>query len=107
GGYTGDGGTYEPAGVVHRGEYVMSKKATQRIGVANLEAMHNLALKGFADGGFVGTTPAVRRVHVPANNQAPMPQIAINAPITVNGSAGAPEQHEDRSMRMPRAVDAS
>jgi tape measure domain-containing protein len=28
GGYTGDGGRYEPAGIVHRGEYVLSQQAT-------------------------------------------------------------------------------
>lgn len=53
GGYTGDGGTHEPAGIVHGGEYVFSRKAVQNAGVANLEAMHN-RLKGYANGGFVG-----------------------------------------------------
>jgi phage-related minor tail protein len=33
GGYTGSGGKYEPAGVVHRGEFVFTKEATSRIGV--------------------------------------------------------------------------
>ena len=28
GGYTGDGGKYEPAGIVHRGEYVINKEKT-------------------------------------------------------------------------------
>lgn len=41
GGYTGDGGRYEPAGVVHRGEYVFSAPAVDRIGVSALEAMHD------------------------------------------------------------------
>lgn len=54
GGYTGAGGRYEPAGVVHRGEYVMSAPAVNRIGVQNLEAMHGRALKGYASGGYVG-----------------------------------------------------
>jgi tape measure domain-containing protein len=30
GGYTGDGGKYEPAGVVHRGEFVITKEKTKR-----------------------------------------------------------------------------
>jgi hypothetical protein len=30
GGYTGDGGKYEPAGVVHRGEFVIDKEKTKR-----------------------------------------------------------------------------
>lgn len=53
GGYTGDGGKYEPKGVVHGGEFVFNKEATRRIGVANLAAMHDAA-KGYATGGPVG-----------------------------------------------------
>lgn len=39
GGYTGPGGKYDMAGVVHRGEFVMPQTAVNRIGVQNLEAM--------------------------------------------------------------------
>jgi len=53
GGYTGPGGKHQPAGIVHRGEYVFSKSATQRAGVSNLEALHR-SLKGYANGGLVG-----------------------------------------------------
>lgn len=53
GGYTGQGGKYEPAGVVHRGEYVFSQEAVQRIGAGRLEALHQ-GLKGFSMGGLVG-----------------------------------------------------
>lgn len=53
GGYTGDGGKYEPKGVVHGGEYVMSKEATKNIGVGNLEALHKIGKRGYATGGFV------------------------------------------------------
>lgn len=49
GGFTGPGGKNQPAGIVHRGEYVFSKDATNRIGVGNLNRMH-----GYASGGFVG-----------------------------------------------------
>lgn len=41
GGYTGDGGKYEVAGVVHKGEYVFSQEDVNRLGLSNLEAMHN------------------------------------------------------------------
>ena len=40
GGYTGNGGKYEPAGIVHKGEYVFSQEDVQRIGLNNLEMMH-------------------------------------------------------------------
>lgn len=41
GGYTGMGGRLEPAGIVHKGEYVFSAPAVQRIGVGKLEEMHS------------------------------------------------------------------
>lgn len=50
GGYTGSGGKYEPAGVVHRGEFVFTQEATNRIGVGNLYKM----MRGYATGGLVG-----------------------------------------------------
>ncbi len=53
GGYTGDGGAQEPAGIVHKGEYVFSAEAVRRIGAARLETMH-ANLKGFSTGGLVG-----------------------------------------------------
>jgi hypothetical protein len=40
GGYTGPGGKYEAAGIVHRGEYVMSAESVNRIGLPTLEALH-------------------------------------------------------------------
>lgn len=72
GGYTGDGGKYDQAGVVHRGEFVMTKEATQRIGVGNLYAM----MRGYAEGGLVG------------GNKAPMYGLAAEqgGGITVNST---------------------
>ncbi|WP_395279728.1 phage tail length tape measure family protein [Klebsiella variicola] len=41
GGYTGPGGMYQPAGIVHKGEYVFDQASTNRIGVSQLEALRN------------------------------------------------------------------
>ncbi|EEP1482005.1 phage tail protein [Salmonella enterica] len=41
GGFTGLGGKYQPAGIVHKGEYVFDQASTNRIGVSNLEALRN------------------------------------------------------------------
>lgn len=49
GGYTGNGGKYDPAGVVHKGEYVFDAASTRRIGVGALNRM-----RGYAEGGYVG-----------------------------------------------------
>ncbi|TJZ93842.1 hypothetical protein FA743_00775 [Paracoccus gahaiensis] len=56
GGFTGAGGKYDPAGIVHRGEYVMSAAAVQRLGVRNLDSIHQGALRGYANGGAVGVS---------------------------------------------------
>lgn len=49
GGYTGPGNMYQPAGIVHAGEYVMTAAATRKIGVRNLDALNY----GYAHGGLV------------------------------------------------------
>lgn len=60
GGYTGDGGKYQPAGVVHRGEYVIPKHIVQQPGSLEfLRQYHAVGMKalpafpGYADGGLV------------------------------------------------------
>ncbi len=40
GGYTGNGGKYEPAGLVHRGEFVVNSEATRNIGVNLLNQLN-------------------------------------------------------------------
>ncbi|MBF4111291.1 phage tail tape measure protein [Enterobacter cloacae] len=55
-GYTGDGGKYQPKGVVHGGEFVFTKKATSALGVGNLYSLMRSA-QGYANGGYVGTAP--------------------------------------------------
>lgn len=56
GGYTGDGGKYTPAGVVHRGEYVITKEATSRLGIGFLNQLNYG--RGYANGGSVGSIPS-------------------------------------------------
>lgn len=52
GGYTGPGGKYEPAGIVHRGEYVVQKSVVEKPGVRPMLERLN---KGYATGGYVGS----------------------------------------------------
>ncbi|NVD41296.1 M15 family metallopeptidase [Ensifer sp. HO-A22] len=67
GGYTGAGGKYTPAGIVHKGEYVFDAAATSRIGVPTLER-----LRGYANGGLVGAprAPRLNGRPSPANSNA-------------------------------------
>lgn len=59
GGFTGRGGKYEPAGIVHRGEYVVKKEfVNQRTGLPYANAMGQLTRgvegrTGYAGGGYV------------------------------------------------------
>lgn len=69
GGYTGTGGKYQPAGVVHKGEYVFDAESTRRIGVQNLEALRS-GLRGYSGGGMVGGSPTV-------NVAASKPQVTV------------------------------
>lgn len=68
GGYTGDGGKFEPKGVVHGGEFVLRKEIVAQPGMRNY--LEGLNVRGYASGGFV------------------TPRIATNAP---SFSAGQPD----------------
>lgn len=66
GGYTGNGGKHEPAGVVHKGEYVFDQQAVRAAGgPAALEAMRK-QLKGYAAGGYVGSVPTLSATSAPS-----------------------------------------
>lgn len=51
GGYTGAGAKYQPAGIVHRGEYVVKAESVPKIGLARLDSLN---ARGYASGGLVG-----------------------------------------------------
>ncbi|MDR0674098.1 MAG: hypothetical protein LBF93_10720, partial [Zoogloeaceae bacterium] len=72
GGYTGPGGKFEPAGIVHRGEFVTRKAVTEqpgalaflsdfnRVGMRAVEAWRKrYRARGFAEGGYVPAAPSV------------------------------------------------
>jgi predicted SnoaL-like aldol condensation-catalyzing enzyme len=62
GGYTGQGGKYEPAGIVHKGEWVIPQEGVHPGTVPILEALtkgkvrggDGASLPGYASGGYVG-----------------------------------------------------
>lgn len=83
GGYTGGGGKYDPAGVVHKGEFVFTKEATQRLGVDNLYRLMDAGKRGYASGGHVGGS-APMSVTQPTAFIARNPQIAGGGNVQVN-----------------------
>lgn len=86
GGYTGIGGKNEPAGIVHKGEYVMDAAATKRIGVENLRK-----LQGYANGGYVGTPPSLPNMRSANDNQQ---QVAVTVRVDNDGNLKAFVQRE-------------
>lgn len=84
GGYTGPGGKYQPAGIVHKGEYVFDQASTNRIGVSQLEALRNgkpldvtLGRSGFGTG--------VQNVSNSQQTTIIRPTVTV-PPITINGN---------------------
>lgn len=54
GGFTGPGGKYEPAGIVHKGEYVAPQSVTYSPSAQpHIRALESMRLRGYADGGLV------------------------------------------------------
>lgn len=76
GGYTGNGGKYQPAGIVHAGEYVINAESTRNLGLSFLDRLNR---RGYADGGYV-------RPIVAGNLQAPSSSAYHYSPtINVDG----------------------
>lgn len=75
GGYTGDGGKFAPAGVVHRGEFVMPADVVSKAGIGSMyEMMNSIRSGGYAEGGLVGMDAASSQ----SINVSPAPvQIAV------------------------------
>lgn len=97
GGYAGNGGKYEPKGIFHGGEYIMTKEATSRLGVATLNAL-NYGKQALIAGGLgIGLATAApiqvdNRPPIsarPSINQTMQP-MAVN--ITINAQAGQNER---------------
>ena len=79
GGYTGAGGKYEPAGIVHRGEYVVPKEhVNQRTGLPYADAMGRLTRgapgPGYAGGGYVQSNPAAMALQLASMGPMAMQQ---------------------------------
>lgn len=95
GGYTGDGGRLEVAGVVHRGEYVVPQPELRDPYVASMVATIESrrrrrtsanALPGFAEGGYTGFVGGTRQTEdlllqilgaIKSSNENPVPAYVV------------------------------
>lgn len=85
GGYTGDGGKFEPKGVVHGGEFVLRKEVVQLPGMRDY--LEGLNKRGYSSGGYVGSaaSPAVPAFSMPViegrgvpASKAPQSKVEVN-----------------------------
>jgi hypothetical protein len=84
GGYTGAGGKYEPAGIVHKGEIVIPQRGVKAMGgVGNAMATIG-SLGGFADGGAVGlaSTNRIRQEQANTMLASAINQMTIQVAVT-------------------------
>jgi len=116
GGFTGMGGKFDPAGIVHKGEVVWSQEDIKRWGGVNVvEAMRtSQPPKGYSDGGLVtpkdtyrvgmGTVDAINRgADVQAERQAQAnvrAQAANPQPIESNVRVGIFDDRDDMMNQM-------
>ena len=88
GGYTGPGGKWQPAGIVHAGEFVVrSEILRQRGALSLLERLNRYGLSGipgYADGGLVG------RLSVPSVQANERPEVRDRGTLTVPGVGAYP-----------------
>lgn len=87
GGYTGDGGKFEPKGVVHGGEFVVRKEVVSQPGAREFLERMNRNSNGYADGGYVSPTAAVATTNASVRSSTPAAMPAISQTITVQGTA--------------------
>lgn len=78
GGYTGAGGKYDPAGIVHAGEFVLRREVVSQPGM--LDYLSALNSRGYADGGLVSPMPVPRQVSGRFQSGA---SISVSAPVSL------------------------
>lgn len=105
GGYTGNRGTSQVAGVVHGKEYVVNALATARHRPL-LEAI-NRGAPGYSSGGFVSETPSARVKELPLGGFAQNNMFQISAPVTVNANGGTAAQNDDLAKKVAKELEAN
>lgn len=99
GGYTGDGGKYEVAGIVHRGEGVLSQEEIRALGgESGFNALRRAIRVGHSAGGM-GGRPALP----PAAGPASAPSVQLNI-VNQSGQAVGASQPQVRMDDMGRMV---
>lgn len=98
GGFTGVGAKKTPAGIVHKGEYVIPADKVAKMGLGNLERL----MAGYANGGAVGGSSFA----IPAMDRIRRDDAGLNNPVTyvVNAPINAPGADKAELARLRREV---
>lgn len=100
GGYVGNGGKYEPMGIVHGGEYVMTKETTSRLGVPLLNALNygKNALLATGLSMSVATAAPIQVDNRPPLAAHPVVAQSIAQPMAVNITINAAPGQDERTI---------
>lgn len=79
GGFTGAGGKYDPAGIVHAGEFVLRREVVSQPGM--LDYLETLNSRGYADGGLVTPLAIPRQISSASTGGT---SIQVTASVSVN-----------------------
>ncbi|NYA15763.1 phage tail tape measure protein [Serratia fonticola] len=97
GGYTGDGGKHDVAGVVHRGEWVVPQSVVNKPGMLPFLNQLTYGQQGYADGGLAGSKPGRRtdgsvQSYGSTAGASQEINLSISIPITVNQNKSSEQQ---------------
>jgi lambda family phage tail tape measure protein len=105
GGFTGRGGKYQPAGMVHKGEGVLSQPEINALGgESGFNALRRAIRSGYANGGMVGGSGRVRLGRGPEDSAGP--GAGRGRAITVEQHFHNPRM-SDRRSDSQRAADSA
>lgn len=105
GGYTGHGGKYEPAGVVHKGEGVLTQEEVKALGgPQGFEDLRKSIRRGYATGGLVADTNRVGMGAVNAinsggaNSSSSGGDVNISVQVTDSGVTTQSNQSDQKQL---------
>lgn len=108
GGYAGNGGKYQPKGIFHGGEYIMTKEATSRLGVPLLNALNygKNAMLAAGLGVSVATAQPIKVDNRPPLSAKPQTTQTASQPmqVTININAQQGQSAVDIAKEVEKAL---
>ncbi|MCO8044992.1 tape measure protein [Acinetobacter bohemicus] len=105
GGYTGHGGKYDPAGIVHKGEGVLTQEEIKALGgPQGFEELRKSIRRGYATGGLVADTHRVGMGAVSAinsgggNKKSSSSDVNIQNTITIASDGSAASESDSKQL---------